>query len=190
VVYQPATATVVGDLLKPRRTFSQQKAAEPDPDWLLSAGERAGPAVLVNRLGRGTVLTFAGSPDFATASELHIVEARKLLRFAVRFLNPKPLVEIAAPATVETVVTDDPAQRALRVHLIGYNSPPQATPSSDSPYVLPALIEDAPIYRASITVNRPVKHAAALNRSTRLRLHRNRLDLTIEDIHEVVIVRY
>lgn len=190
VVYQPATATVVGDLLKPCRTFSQQQAGLKDPDWLMSAGERVGPAVLVNRLGQGTVLTFAGSPDFATASELHIVEARKLLRYAVRFLDPKPLVEIAAPATVEAVVTDDPAQRALRVHLIGYNSPPQATPSSDSPYVLPGLIEDAPIYRARITVNRPIKHAAALNRSTLLRRHGNRLDLTVEDIHEVIIVRY
>jgi len=190
VVYQPAAASVVGDLLKPRRTLLQQKASTADPDWLMSAGERVGPAILVNRLGQGTVLTFAGSPDFATASELHIVEARKLLRYAVRFLNPKPLVEIAAPATVEAVVTDDPAQRALRVHLIAYNSPPQATPSSDSPYVLPALIEDAPIYRASITVNRPFKHAAALNRSTRLRRHANRLDLTVEDIHEVIVLQY
>jgi hypothetical protein len=190
VVYQPATAAVMGDLLKPRRTLLQQKAPKEDPDWLMSAGERAGPAVLVNRLGQGRVLTFAASPDFATASELHIVEARKLLRYAVRFLDPKPVVEIAAPATVEAVVTDDPGQRTLRVHLIAYNSPPQATPSSDSPYVLPGLIEDAPIYRASITVNRPIKQAAGLNRSTRLRRHGNRLDLTVEDIHEVIVIRY
>jgi hypothetical protein len=190
VAYQPAAATALGDLLKPCRTVSQQKAGKPDPDWLMSAGERVGPAVLVNRFGQGTVLTFAGSPDFATSSELHIVEARKLLKYAVRFLDPKPLVEIAAPATIEAVVTDDPDHRVLRVHLIGYNSPPQATPSSDSPYVLPALIEDAPIYRASITVNRPLKHAAALNRSTLLRRHGNRLDVTVEDIHEVVVVGY
>jgi hypothetical protein len=190
VVYQPATAMAVGELLRPVRTFSQRKAAKEDPDWLMSAGERAGPAVLVNRFGQGTVVTFAGSPDFATASELHIVEARKLLRYAVRFLDPRPLIEIAAPATVEAVVTDDPAQRILRVHLIGYNSPPQATPSSDSPYVLPGLIEDAPIYHAAITVNRPIKHAAGLSRSTLLRRHGNRLDLTVQDIHEVIIIKY
>jgi hypothetical protein len=75
------------------------------------------------------VLTFAGSPDFATASEHHIVEARKLLRHAVRFLNPQPRVEITAPANVEAVVTDGPANRLLRVHLLGYNSPPQTTPA-------------------------------------------------------------
>jgi hypothetical protein len=190
LVYQPTTAAALGDLLKPCRTLSQQKAPRADPDWLMSAGERVGPAVLVNRLGQGTVLTFAGSPDFATSSELHIPEARKLLLYAVRFLDPKPVVEIAAPATVEAVVTDDPAQRVLRVHLVAYNSPPQATPSSDSPYVLPALIEDAPIYRASVTVNRPIKHAAALNGSTRLRRHGSRLDLTVEDIHEVIVIGY
>jgi len=190
VVYQATTAAVLGDLLKPQRSLLQQKAGLADPDWLMSAGERAGPAILVNRFGRGTVVTFAASPDFATGSELHVVEARKLLRYAARFLDPKPPVEIAAPAAVEAVVTDDPAQRLLRVHLIGYNSPPQVTPPSGWPYVLPANIEDPLIYRASITVNRPFKHAAALDRSTRLRRHGNRLDLTAQDIHEVILIRY
>jgi hypothetical protein len=190
VVYRPVTATVLGDLLKPCRTVAQRKATKPDPDWLMSAGDLAGPAILVNRVGNGTVVAFAASPDFATASELHIVEARKLLRYAVTFLDPKPLIEIAAPATVEAVVTDDPAERTMRVHLIAYNSPPQATPSSDAPYVVPALIEDAPIYRASLVINRPIKQAVALKPSTTLRRTGDRLDLMVEDIHEVIVVKY
>jgi hypothetical protein len=48
------------------------------------------------------------------------------------------------------VVTDDPATRTLRVHLIAYNATPQTTPAKERPYVLPGLIEDAPMFRASI----------------------------------------
>ena len=189
VVYQPTTAVTVGELLKPCRTLSQEQQRHPDPEWLLSPGERVGPGILVNRFGRGLVVAFAVSPDYATASELHIVEARKLLRYAVRFLNPKPLVDISAPATVEAIVTDDPAQRALRVHLLGYNSPPQTTPATHGPYVVPGLIEEAPFYQATLTVNRPFRRASALNPSTVLRRRGDCLGLTVHDIHEVVVIQ-
>ena len=144
----------------------------------------------MNRLGKGTVVTFACSPDFATAGEYHIVEARKLFRNAVRFLEPAPRMGDRAPANVETVVTDDPAARTLRVHFIAYNSPPQTTSQSDRPHVLPGLIEDAPLFRAAITVRDGVKTAAALNPKTQLKSDGNRVEVTVEDIHEVVIVRY
>ena len=48
-------------------------------EWPMSADKPVGPAVLINQVGNGTVLTLAASPDFATASEHPIVEARKLL---------------------------------------------------------------------------------------------------------------
>ena len=189
LLYRPVGATAWGELLKPHRLVSQQHQ-RPDPDWLMSPDQRIGPAILVNRLGRGTVLTFAASPDFATASELHIVEARKLLRNAVRFLDPKPLIEISAPTTVEAVVTDDAAERTVRVHLLGYNSPPQTTPGIDRPYLIPGLIEDPPMYRASLSLNRPVLEATALNPSTLLRRDGSRIELTVQDIHDVILLRY
>jgi hypothetical protein len=49
----------------------------------MSAGGMVGPAMLLNALGKGRVLTFAGSLDVATAGEHRIVEARKLLSNAV-----------------------------------------------------------------------------------------------------------
>jgi hypothetical protein len=159
-------------------------------DWPLSARQVIGPAVLINPVGKGTVLTFAASPDFATASEHHIVEARKLFANAVRFLHPYPRVRIAAPANVESVVTDDPAARTLRVHLIAYNATPQTTPVKERPYVLPGLIEDAPIYRATLEFPDGLKSAKAFNRSTELRKRGNRVELTVEDIHEVIQCRY
>ena len=149
-VLKATTAEPFGELLQPYRT-NRQKEGKEGTDWPMSAEEAVGPAVLLNQLGRGKVLTFAGSPDFATASEHHIVETRRLLRDAIRLLHPKPRVEITAPTNVESVVTDDPGRRLLRVHLIGYNGPPQTTPIKDRPYVLPALIEDAPMFRAVST---------------------------------------
>ncbi len=159
-------------------------------DWPLSARQAIGPAVLLNPVGKGTVLTFAGSPDFATASEHHIVETRKLFANAVRLLSPAPRVRVQAPANVETVVTDDPATRTLRVHLIAYNATPQTTPVKERPYVLPGLIEDAPMFRASIELRAGLKSAKALNRSTQMKKRGNRVELTVADIYEVIQCRY
>lgn len=189
VVYEPTTATPLGKLLKPHRTRRQQEGKE-GTDWPMSADAPVGPAMLLHAVGRGTVLTFAASPDFATASEHHIVEARRLLRNAVRLLNPTPRVEITAPAHVETVVTDDAANRTLRIHLLGYNSPPQTTPPKDRPFVLPMPIEDAPMYRVVIESNLPLKRAEAGNKSSVLKRRGQRVEVTVNDVHEVVVLSY
>jgi hypothetical protein len=189
VVYKPTTATSVGDLLKPHRTKQHEEGRYAE-DWPLSAEAPVGPAILLHRLGQGRVLSLAASPDWATASDHHIVEARKLLANAVRLLHPQPRLRISAPSTVEAVVTDDPEARTLRVHFLGYNSPPQTTPAKDRPYILPGLIEDVPIYRAIIEVRDGLKSAKALNRSTELKRRGNRVELTVEDIHEVLQCRY
>jgi hypothetical protein len=188
-VYEPTSAASVGDLLDSHRA-ALAKPENYNLDWPLSARQLVGPAVLINFVGKGTVLTFAGSPDFATASEHHIVEARKLLANAVRLVNPAPRVRITAPANVEAVVTDDPATRTLRVHLIAYNATPQTTPVKERPYVLPGLIEDAPMFRASLELRDGLKSAKALNRSTQLKERGNRVELTVADIHEVIQCRY
>jgi len=108
----------------------------------------------------------------------------------VRLLNPTPRLTIEAPATVQTVVTHEPATRTLRVHLLGYNAPPQTTPAKDRPYVLPVPIEDAPMYRVSITTREHLKSAKALNRSTELKRRGNRVEAVVNDIHEVLLLSY
>ena len=188
-VLEPTTATPIGELLKPHRTalHAQKRYNE---DWPLSADTPVGPAVLLNTVGKGKVLTIAASPDWATASDHHIVEARKLLANAVHWLNPSPRIRITAPATVETIVTDDPANRTLRIHLLGYNAPPQTTPAKERPYVLPGLIEDVPMYRVSMTLDRPVKRGTAFNKSTALKRRGPRVEALVNDIHEVIVLRY
>jgi Hypothetical glycosyl hydrolase 6/Beta-galactosidase trimerisation domain len=188
VIYETTSATA-GELMKPYRTVRQQQGKE-GTGWPMSAEAAVGPAILLHPMGKGAVLTFAGSPDFATASEHHVIETRRLLRNAIRLLNPQPRIQITAPTTVETVVTDDPASRTLRVHFIAYNAPPQTTPAQHRPYVLPALIEEAPLYRAAVTLRDNLKNAKAWNASTQLQRRANRVDLTIGEIHEVVALKY
>ena len=63
-------------------------------------------------------------------------------------------------------------------------------PAKNRPYVLPGLIEEAPIYRATITLRDRPKHASAFNKSTELRRSGSKVDLRIEDIHEVLTLQY
>src|SRR6056300_508765 len=77
------TAQSVGELLQPHRTTLHAENRY-NKDWPLSGDATVGPAILLNKVGKGTVLTFAGSPDWATASDHHITETRRLLASAVR----------------------------------------------------------------------------------------------------------
>jgi hypothetical protein len=188
-VFEPKSAKPIGELMQPFRTTRQLEGRE-GTDWPMSADSPVGPAILLNNAGKGKVLTFACSPGYATSSEHHIVEVRRLLANAVRLLNPNPRIRIIAPVTVQVVVTEELSKRILRIHLLGYNSPPQTTPAKNRPYVLPGLIEDAPIYRASIECLQPIKEVSALNESTELKKHGRSVEVTVSDIHEVVIVSY
>ena len=189
VSYEATTAKAYGELLKPHRTFLHADNRY-NKDWPMSADSPVGPAILLNRVGKGAVLTFAASPDSATAGEHHLTETRKLLGKAVRLLNPAPRITIRAPINVQTVVSDDPATHTLRVHLLGYNTPPQTTPAKDRPYVLPVPIEDAPIYRVGLQLRDAVKSVKTFNPSTAVRRSGRKVELTVEDIHEVVILQY
>jgi hypothetical protein len=189
VVYEPTTATALGELLKPHRT-SLHAQNRYNLDWPLSADAPVGPAILLNRIGQGSVLTFAGSPDWATASDHHLTETRRLLANAVRLLNPAPRITIEAPATVQSVVTDDPATRTLRIHLLGYNAPPQTTPAKDRPYVLPVPIEDAPLYRVTVRAAKPFRRAAAVGTSTVVKRRGKHVEAVVNDIHECLLLSY
>jgi len=78
----------------------------------------------------------------------------------------------------------------MRVHLLGYNSPPQTTPARERPYVLPVPIEDPPLYRATFKLRDQPKAVTAFNRSTELHTSDHSVQLQIEDIHEVVTLAY
>lgn len=188
-VYEPTTASAIGELLKPHRTLLQRQGKQ-ETNWPMSADAAVGPAILIHSLGNGVVLTFAASPDYSTASEHHITETRHALANAVRFLLAHPRLKISAPANVETIVTDDPNQRTLRVHCIAYNALPQTTPAKNRPFILPGLIEDQPIYRITLTPRDPIQNVQVWNPETTWTYQENRIEALIQNIHEVFILRY
>ena len=188
-VYEPTTAKTFGELLKPHRT-TRQLQGKMGTDWPMSADSPVGPAILVNQIGKGAVLTLAASPDFATASEHAIVEARTLLRNAIRLLHPAPRVRVTAPANVEVVVTDDSRHRKLRVHCIAYNATPRTTPGKNRPFTLPGLVEEAPIFRVGLELADEPKEVEAVNPLTTVLRKGRRVEATVEDIHEVLILSY
>ena len=181
-VYEPSGAQAIGKLYKPHRTVRQQQGLE-GTDWPMSADTPVGPAILINTVGQGKVVALGGCPDYACASEHRISEARFVLRNVLRFLGPAPRLEVVAPRHVEAVITDDPAARRWRVHLLAYQSPPACTPAKNRPYVLPSLIEDRPLYRASIKIRDSFKKVKAFNPETEIRIDGNQLHLLVEDVH-------
>jgi hypothetical protein len=185
-IYRPTSAQAIGQLLKPARAKRDYAVYYP-----LSADVPVGPAMLVNRAGRGRVLTFACSPDCATATSWPVTEARRLFGNAVRYLDPLSRVRIDAPQSVESIVTDDRARRTLRVHLVACQAPPQTQAVERfRPYALPAMIEDLPLYRVAVECREPIIEAHASNPTTRLTLRGRRVEATINDIHEVLVLAY
>ena len=189
VVYEPTSAVPIGTLHRPHRTVRQLQGKE-GTDWPMSAGSGVGPALLLNKVGKGRVLTIAASPDVATAGEHRIVEARKLLSQAVRALHPSPRLRIEAPAFVESVVTRDPASRQYRVHLIAYAPTPTTTPPKNRPYVIPGLIENAPIYQARIDLAENPRHVRAWNQDSQVKVSGKVIEILVRDIHDVVMIDY
>ncbi len=176
-------------LLIPSRTTRQLKGLE-GTDWPMSADQSVGPAILVNTLKKGRVVTFAGSPDYAVASDHHVTEVRKLFANVLRYLSSDFPVSIEAPANVEAVVTDDTTTRTLRIHFVAYNALPQSTPATNRPYILPGLSEDAPIFRVKIYSKKTLKGASAWSKSTVLNWSKTSAQATINDIHEVIRLKY
>ncbi len=188
-VYEPTTAQTFGKLYQPDRTKRQQQG-KMGTEWPMSAGNEVGPAVLINKFGQGIVVTCAASPDYAAASEYSLVEDRILFRNLFRALHPPRRVRIAAPSNVESIVTDDRSSQTLRIHFLAYHPTPRTTPPKNRPYVLPGMIEDKPIFRVSVVTTEPFQKVEALHPQTSILTRQNRIEATIEDIHEVLIVHY
>jgi hypothetical protein len=188
VVYKPTSAAAIGELYKPVRTVLQQQGKE-GTEMPGSPDAVVGPAILVNKFGKGKVVCFACAPDEAIAGEYRMTEDRLLLRNAVRYLNPNPPVTIHAPLNVEAVVTEGPEANTARVHFAAYLSPPGCTPVN-RPYIMPSLIEDLPLFRAQVRFAKPVKVAKPFGKTTEIKADENGFDATINDIHEVIVVEF
>lgn len=187
-VYRPVTAKAVGQLHTPDRTQRQIEGSM-GTDWPMSPAEAVGPAVLVQRYEKGTVVTCAASPDYATASEHALVEDRMLFHNLFRVLRISRRIVVEAPSNVEVVVTDDPAARVLRLHLLAYHPTPRTTPAKNRPFVLPGLIEDLPIFRVRVSAP-AMRSATARSPTTQLTQQGWELEALVEDVHELLLLAY
>ena len=185
VVYEPVDARPLGQLHAPIRTQRQKDSLEgttfPSP-----AAEAIGPAILLNTLGKGRVLTFAVSPGMAAGGEYRTTEVRALLANAIRALLPKSDLSIEAPAYVETVVTRD-GDGKYRVHFNGFLTPPGST-DVKRPWAIPELMVDTPLYRAEIHARGPIKSARGVNPSTEIEMDGDTASLLVNDVHEVIVL--
>ncbi|MGC9052781.1 MAG: family 10 glycosylhydrolase [Candidatus Hydrogenedens sp.] len=185
-IFETTSAKAIGKLWKPYRTQRQTEGKE-GTDLPMSPETTIGPAIFINHIGKGTVMTWTCSPDYALGSEYALSECRKLMLNAVHYLNPGPEIQISAPSFVETVILRKPENDGFYVHCIAYSSPPQTIPMKNRPYILPSLIEDTPCFYLTITTVNPIQSTIANNTTTQIeRIADNKIKAFVTDIHEVI----
>jgi len=171
--------------MEPHRTTRQREGRE-STELPMSPAAAVGPALVVNEVGRGRVVTLACSPDHACGGEYHLPEARRLLVAAVRLVGPEESVRVEAPPTVQSVVSVDPARAAVHVHLLAYAAPPQSTPARNRPFVMPSLLESAPVHRLRILFRDAPRAVTAAHPTTRIRQAGGVVEVEMEGVHEVI----
>jgi hypothetical protein len=184
-LYEAAGAQAFGDLMIAFRPGN--------PHWklALSAEKTIGPAVFVNRHGKGKAILVPVAVDYAYTTPYRTPEHRSLIRNIVRYLNPNPPVLIHAPVNVEAIVTHDEARKRLLVHLISFSGPATATaaPFGKGSLVLPPLMEEPLSYEARIKVNKPFTAASAAGRESVISKTGNEVRLKTSGVHEVLIIK-
>ncbi len=190
-VFEAAGAAAYGELLEGQRTLRQRRG-EARVRVPGSPGAVVGPAVFERAQGRGRVLLVPCSPDAALTSDYALPEDRRWIGNLVRHLHPEPEVEVEAPVFVEAVPTRAEGEAALRVHLIAHAMPgafsgPQWTAGA---LVRLVRMEDAPMYRAVVRTRAEYGRVEVLGERTQWRrLGPREVELTVQDVHEAVILR-
>lgn len=187
-IFEATTAQPVGKLWTPHRTIRQIEGKE-GTDLPMSPENAVAPAIFINTLGKGTIYTFACSPDYALASEYPLPECRLLLSNAIRTLHHSPPIQISAPVFIETVLLHHQEKNSYIIHAISYSSPPQTIPQKNRPYVLPSLIEDTLSYTLQISTAIPTQSIKCYNNSTIIeKLSEKQYILHISELHEIAEV--
>ena len=183
--FEPNGAQAIGELWSPHRTPKRSWEGE-DPHRAMSAKEPIGPAVFVNRVGKGRVVYIPASLDASWGAEYRMPEQRFLIRNAVRYLNPTPPVQVDAPSTVEIVVNKDDAGKRWIVHFLSGVAGGVYT-RGQSPHAQ-GPVQEARIYRARVTFDARIKSVTALNATSKVRRDGRTVHLQAEEVHEALVV--
>jgi hypothetical protein len=154
-----------------------------NPPWKTVA-----PAVFLNRFGQGQAAYIPFSPEAAYIGEFPLPEHRIFLRNLLRHLYPDPKVRVDAPLNVEAVVTEEPALRQYIIHFIACQ--PSRNIDGVNAHRRPNLMEEAPLYRAQVHLQKRPGQVRSLSKKTQVVAKENTIALQIEDIHEAVTISY
>lgn len=183
-VYKPTTAKPVGEVLQRFRPATNSPWARH-----LSADKVVGPAIFINRYGKGKVIYTACSPDAAWVSDYRMLEHRYLLHNLLRYLNPKPLVSVNAPANVEIMVSSDKRENRLFVRLVTFSSPATsvATRVGNGRRALPPPMEEPMYYKATVELGCKFSKVLTASGKTQLSRNGNQVQVNTSEIDEVLI---
>jgi hypothetical protein len=184
-IYEAAGAQAFGDLITAVRSE--------DNSWSkhMSPGKAVGPAVFINRYGKGQTILVPAMLDAAFIQRYRMAEHRDLIRNFVRYLNPSPEVQVDAPHAVETMITRDRRRNKLLVHLVSYAAPPTATsaPFDKGRQVLPPVMEEPMEYVAKIRIKGGFVKASAASQTSRVDVRGAQISFSTSQIHEVIMIQ-
>jgi hypothetical protein len=144
-----------------------------------------GGAIVKNNYGRGKVvyLPFDLTVTYETMDSQQ--EHRLLLKAIEEELFEKPVIKVKAPTTVEAVKIFDEKKKRFILHLIGYNG--GKIQSVTNYKRSEPMMYDAPMYRAKIELDNPIKKINNLRANTEIEKESDKIvSLVVEAVHEAI----
>ncbi|HMO85723.1 MAG TPA: beta-galactosidase trimerization domain-containing protein, partial [Lacipirellulaceae bacterium] len=188
LMINPTTATTYGDLhtafhkrLVPQQFFSHN--IHPPHD-------RIGPALCVNRFGKGTCVYLPFGLDRAYGDFYELAEHRQLIEAIVRAFAPPPLVDISAPLNCEATLRYD--ADCLYVHLTMFNALRQnvALPTLNRP-IRPSLrMEEPASYTATLRPEAPFTAASVVHGDADLDHDETTVTVRCQDVYVVIAITF
>jgi hypothetical protein len=152
-----------------------------------SPWKSVGPGLIRNQFGKGEVVYIPFSAEAAYLGEYPLPEHRLFIRNVVRSLLPQAPVTIAAPLNVESIIRRDASRNRYIVHLVAFIGVRDGQSQSSTEILVP-LMEEMWRYRASITLDTPVRSASAHSPDTNVKVQGNSVRIDTEQIHEAISI--
>jgi hypothetical protein len=145
-------------------------------------------AIYINEYGQGKCIYVPFGLDRSYADIHELPEHRQLIGNLVRCLAEPPWLEVDAPLNAEAVLTHSGPQ--LRLHLTMFHPLRQAVtlPTLNQPIRPSSRMEEPALYRARIRMQGPFRSVSKWRASSELAVDGQQIELTCEDVHEVITI--
>jgi hypothetical protein len=154
-----------------------------------SPWKTVGPGLVRRRQGQGETAYIPFSPEAMYMSDSPLPEHRMLVRNIVKSMLPPQAISVAAPLSVETVITTDRKRNRHIIHFIAFLGVKDAHSAATNQSLVP-LMEEMWRYRASIQIRDSIGSVSALSPRSVIRVAGNAVELETSEIHEAVVVAF